>query len=448
MNLPIIWPDLPRQRFECRSCANCCRELVVHLTRADRAKIDKQKWGGRIEGEPYLRLGSSYVLRHRPGGGCVFLADDGKCRIHAEFGATEKPAACQLYPFTLEAVPGGVHVALRFDCPTVAANGDAPIETRKSDIQRLSGELQSQSVIAAQEGDGSVTVARGVRLPRAESDQFVAHVVRWLRTESVPMPKRLHALGRLTTTLHNAKLKQLDAVSANELVIMLAAGIRELAEDTWDAPVDAPSNREMRLLRQTVFSHCEHVTFEQIVSPLWTSMRFRLNQLNRARAMSAGAGTMPMLRGVNGTPAFDAIERVVPDASLSEKEVDGLLLRYLLARFEGRSVFGPGYYGFSIVEGLAALHLSIACIGWMTRCLAAVRQAQSSRDAAIVALPTAAASRVTYTMQDIEKALGLVDRATGRVPELGAKSARLRLRYFLDLEGLNRLVHRYAPGAK
>lgn len=427
MNLPIIWPDLPRQRFECRSCTNCCRELVVHLTRADRAKIDKQKWGGRIEGEPYLRLGSSYVLRHRPGGGCVFLADDGKCRIHAEFGATEKPAACQLYPFTLEAAPGGVHVALRFDCPTVAANGEAPIETRKNDIQRLSGELQAQSAIVAPDGDGFVTVAHGVKLPPTETDQFVAHVERWLRTESVPMPKRLYALGRLTSTLHHAKLKQLDADSAKELVVMLAAGIRELAEDSWDARHEAPSRREMRVLRQTVFSHCEHVTFEQIVSPLWTSLRFRLNQLNRARAMSAGVGAMPMLPGVIGTPAFDAIERVVPDASLSEKEVDGLLLRYLLARFEGRSVFGPGYYGFSIVEGVAALQLSIACIGWLARSLAA--------------------ARTTFNQNDVERAIGLIDRATNRVPELGAKSARLRLTYLLDRDGLGRLVSRYVPAA-
>ena len=50
---------------------------------------------------------------------CVFLNEQGKCRIHAKFGGPAKPLACQVYPFTLN--PAGDHwqVGIRFACPSV-----------------------------------------------------------------------------------------------------------------------------------------------------------------------------------------------------------------------------------------------------------------------------------------------------------------------------------------
>lgn len=429
MNLPIFWPDIPGQNFDCQGCTRCCRELVVHLTPEDRAKIDRQKWGGKIEGEPYLRLGANHVLRHKAAGGCVFLSDDGKCRIHAEFGAKEKPLACQLYPFTLEAGAAVVNVGIRFDCPTVSSSGGGPIAPHRREVKRLSDELQQAKAIKPPRAEGAVEIVRGVRLEAARIDPFIAHVEKWLRTESIPLGKRLYGLFRLAHTLNQAKFARLDESSAGELVVMLAAGIREVAEDTWSQEPRPPTAREMTLLRQAVFSHCEHVTFAQIVAPLWPSVKTRWGQLRRAGAMGRGRGGVPAIRGVEGMASFEAVDRVAADPRLSDRDVSGLVVRWLVARLEGRVVFGPGYYEYSVAEGLAAMLVGVCCAGWLARCIAATD------------------GRGTFSRGDVEKSIGLVDRGAGRVPELGARSGRLRVRYLLEGDGVARLLTMYSVAA-
>lgn len=426
MQLPIIWPNLPGQNFECRGCTRCCRELVVHLTRADREKIDRQKWGGRIDGEPYIRLGRSHVLNHKPGGGCVFLTDDNRCRIHADFGASEKPLACQLYPFTLDNGASGLHVGLRFDCPTIASSGGRPLATHKRDVMKLAEALSAAGAIDASRAVLSQEVAQGARISAEAAMRFTAEIVRWLRSGGVSVWQRLFGLHRLAVTLSEAKFKRLDAESAAELVVMLAGGIRELAEDLWDEPTAVLSQRALRLFRQTVFSHCEHVTVEQITAPLPAALAFRLGQLRRARRMARGDGQVPELRGISGTPEFDRIEHMNAAAGIDGHAAEYLLVRYLLARFEGGTVFGPGYYGWSIVDGVSALALAVAAAGWLARCIAAADQ------------------RGSYELCDIEQAIGIVDRTAGRVPELGAGSARLRVRYLLDADALPALLRRYS----
>ncbi len=426
MQLPIIWPDLPGQNFECRGCTRCCRELVVHLTRADREKIDRQKWGGRIEAEPYIRLGRSYVLNHKPGGGCVFLADDNQCRIHADFGATEKPLACQLYPFTLDSGASGLHVGLRFDCPTTASSGGRPLAAHKRDVIKLAEALSAAGAIDATRAVLSQEVAQGARIPAAVAGQFTAEIVRWLRGGGISLWNRLFGVHRLAVTLSEAKFKRLDADSAAELVVMLAGGIRELAVESWNEPPAVLTSRAMRLFRHTVFSHCEHVTVDQIKTPLPKALAYRLGQLRRARRMARGNGHVPELRGISATPEFVRIENMNPANDLDQRAVESLLVRYLLARFEGGTVFGPGYYGWSIVDGVSALALAVATAGWLTRCIAAADQ------------------RGAFELRDIEQALGIVDRSAGRVPELGAGSARLRVRYLLEADALPALLRRYS----
>ncbi|MEK7731530.1 MAG: hypothetical protein AAB363_06705, partial [Planctomycetota bacterium] len=57
------------------------------------------------------------------------------------------------------------------------------------------------------------------------------------------------------------------------------------------------------------------------------------------------------------------------------EELADLVRRYLSARIEGRTVFGGGFYGWSVFAGLGALWLSTAAAGWLARYHAAVEDA-------------------------------------------------------------------------
>jgi hypothetical protein len=101
------------------------------------------------------------------------------------------------------------------------------------------------------------------------------------------------------------------------------------------------------------------------------------------------------------------------------------MTRYLEQRVACRTAFGPAYYGWPILDGLQSLLLAVAVIGWLARCLAV------------------AGGRSVYGFDEIVRAVGLVDRTAGRAPGLGAASARLRLRYLTQNQGLLSLIRAY-----
>src|SRR5437870_11286653 len=126
-HLPLV------QNWDCHACGQCCKEYTVHVTAEERAKIDEQGWAKlpEFEGVPLVvrdgRWGSRYRLNHRADGSCVFLGEDGYCRIHARFGGTQKPLACQVYPYVL--IPAGDHwrVGVRYACPSATGNKGGPV---------------------------------------------------------------------------------------------------------------------------------------------------------------------------------------------------------------------------------------------------------------------------------------------------------------------------------
>ena len=85
-------------------------------------------------------------------------------------------------------------------------------------------------------------------------------------------------------------------------------------------------------------------------------------------------------------------------------------------------MFGAGYYGWSVINGLAALCLSIASAGWIARYIAA------------------AEGRNMLSFGDVGLALGIVDRAATRLPALGAVSERARIAYIIRDDGIARLL--------
>ena len=116
-SLPLV------QNWDCHGCSDCCRTYAVHVSDAEKAKIEAQNWHAEpdLAGVEFFAWDKSEQrlrLNHRPDGGCVFLGADNRCRIHAKFGSAAKPMPCRVYPFVM--VPAGDHwrVGVRFACPS------------------------------------------------------------------------------------------------------------------------------------------------------------------------------------------------------------------------------------------------------------------------------------------------------------------------------------------
>jgi lysine-N-methylase len=427
MKLPVLVPGVRHQRFECRHCTECCRDLVVHITAVDRQKLDRQDWPGRLGLEPYVALGRALVLNHKPGGGCVFLTQEGLCRIHAEHGATEKPLACQLYPFTVEWEGAAVRTGIRFDCPSVARNVGMSMADHRKDLARLVAELQA-ALPSETCRPFAVELVRGKEISTDSADSLVERIDSWLREPRHPLEDRLTGLWDWISTLRAAKLNKLGDEQLRELAALLADDLPNAVAAAQGAYESPPTAREMKLFRQGVFAHCEHITLEQARAPFLHSLVYRWGQVGRARRMGAGQGPIPQLiRGLGGEHGriFAELGWIGAASGLEGQACDELMTRYLRGRILARNAFGPGYYGWPMLDGLTALLLAAATVGWL------------SRYAALVG------GRDCLGYEDLVRAIGVVDRNAGRVPELGARTAGWRVRYLMNEQGLLRLLRTY-----
>jgi len=425
MQLPVILPPMDAQRYDCQGCTHCCRDLLVQLTSLDRRRIDQQNWSDKLGVAPYIRHGQNHVLSHTPDGACVFLTDDGKCRIHAEHGLTAKPLACQLYPFTLEADADGLRIAMRFDCPTVARNTGSPLAKHRRDLGRLAAELAAALPSEMDASRARWELVRGHPLAVKTVDAFVEQLHRWVRDQGRPLDQRLLGLHELIQTLVGARLDRFDDDRLCELIALLTSDLGTMASQAADAPIAPPTVRQSRLFRQTVFAHCERVSPREARASLPKSLARRWDQLRRARRLAAGCGPIPRLGPMRVDADFDRLEGVRAAPGLSASRCDDLLTRYLQARIACRTAFGRAYYGWPILDGLHDLLLAVAVIGWLVRCVAV------------------ADDRDVYGFEDLVKAVGIVDAAAGRAPGLGSRSARLRLHYLARDRGLVRLLMAY-----
>src|SRR5262249_1616332 len=121
--LPLI------QNWDCQACGTCCKEYHVGVSEEERRRIEAQGWEkepGFAELPLFLRTGPPwrrlYERNRHPDGSCIFLSEQGRCRIHERFGSDAKPLPCRLYPFVLVPVGDEWRVGLRFACPSAAGS--------------------------------------------------------------------------------------------------------------------------------------------------------------------------------------------------------------------------------------------------------------------------------------------------------------------------------------
>lgn len=427
--LTVLTTDAAGQKFDCHGCTNCCRELVVHLTPADRGRIDQHAWREKLGMEPYVILRGKPVLNHRPEGACVFLQADGRCRIHVEHGADAKPLACRMYPFSIEKQDGRVRAPIRFDCPSVARNAGQPLARHRVELAQLAGALEVTQPELLTGGSDRWYLRPG----RAASEREVAALIDVLDSRladrGIPLERRLADTWQNVSMLRAARLDAVREERFVELVRLLASGLTDNEGGAPSHEAAEPTARQMSLFRQSIFAHCEHLDLHQARSSGWNAWRYRLNQFRRARRFIRGSGACSdVLGGVaRGTRqvTHEEVETVAAAGASQSAACEELVTRYVRQRLVSRAAFGHGYYGWAMLDGAAALLLSVAVAGWLGRYFAA------------------SAGRSSCEAEDFVRAIGVVDRAAGRLPELGSRAARLRLLYLSRDWGVLRLLRKW-----
>ncbi len=413
VSLPVLMPSVPDQRWSCHSCTRCCRELVGDLREEDRRRLDEQQWESRLGVAPYVQVRNKWALNKRPDGRCVFLQDDGLCRIHAELGFDAKPFPCRAYPFTLVEAQGKWLTAWRFDCPSMARSQGADIASHRPLVRSLSEAMHPLGWTR----EDSILLRRARPAAPREVHALVDALNAWLLDGSRSLEESAAGAASLVDTLRSVDL---DAVRDDRFAELVSMLVPDLPRALEDISRDPPAPRQQGLFRQLVFAYTEHLTLEEIRSRRTRWVR-RLRQVRWAGRFRRGRGPVLPVAGMRRDVTFEALEAVGP-ADTDRPEIASMLGRFLRMRVLSRYQFGPTYYGWPVVDGLRALWLVVPVVGWLARYLAAARRAD----------------RLTF--QDAMDGLALVDGAIGRSASLGTAGERLRLDFLSREEGLCRLI--------
>jgi len=416
LQLPILPLATPNQRYSCHGCGSCCRDFSVQLRDADVRRIEQQRWQSELGFDPVVQFRGQRYLRQRADGACVFLQEDGKCRIHARDGFAEKPLACQMFPYTLSPDAHVSRLGVSFACGSVTANRGDPLRGQEVEALRIALRGIPESLAVTP----NAPLAKGLRSQPGELEALERRVVRWIDSAH-PLSTRIDGLGWIAQTLSAAKLASVRGDRWTELLdILLGALPDELA----GPPLMPATSRQRAMLRGAVFARTEDP--KPLAAGAPSRARATVQQLLRSMRWQRGRSTAVIPSIGLGWPTgarFGAVDAMPPAVGSEDStSIDELVTRWLRTRVEGGRVWGSGAYGWSAVDGTAALALSVATVGWVARWHAV------------------ASGRASVTLADMQAAVGRIDRTAGRAPWLGGAAERWRTAYLLRDHGMRRVL--------
>ena len=296
--LPIV------EQWDCTGCGKCCHGHVVPLSADDLQKIRSQNWhrhpdfrGVRATVRQGLWPGKRQ-LAQRDDGTCVFLDDDGLCRIHKEHGYAAKPLICRMYP--LQLVPVGQHAVLtmRRSCPTAAAGEGRDLRAHRDQARKFVAERPA--------------LAHAVRPPALvgrhrrswSATQAVTGGLRELMgDERFPLSRRLAHVLAFARLLEQCRLSRLDDSQLIDLPPMLVAEAPHDAGEWFQQP-KRPGGPVSAVFRQTVLEYLR----------LHPRYAVRERWLERAKLMAAsmsfarGRGPIPRIHASFPETTYSAVE--------------------------------------------------------------------------------------------------------------------------------------------
>jgi lysine-N-methylase len=418
----MAWPVRPLpvlQHWDCQGCTNCCREYRVYITDAERERIAAQDWHDQddlVDIPPIVAEGSSgsprYRLNQRADGSCVFLSNNGRCRIHERYGADAKPLACRLYPFVLVPADNHWQVGVRFACPSVARDQGRPLDEQVSDIAPLAAELELREDVTNRVIPPPA-LQPGQNVDWPDLMRFVDALLALMRDRDDRVGRRWRKCLALVALCRQAKFEQVKGKRLAEFLKVVTAGLdAEVPADPRQLP--APSGIGRILFRQALAVHIRKDAGPDR-GPVTQS---RIALLRAAWRFATGRGTVPRLHAQLPNVTFDAMEQ--PTGPLPD-EAEAVLERYYLVKLASLQFCGPSNFGHFFWSGLESLALTFSVILWLTRALHEIPR-----------------------LGAVQGAVGIVDHNFAYSPHLGGRWQRLALRILAQRGDLANLIGWYS----
>jgi lysine-N-methylase len=368
-HLPVV------QNWDCHVCGTCCQEYQVTVTEEEKERIEAQGWdrerdlGGLA---PFKRVGPPwarrYQLNHRPDGSCVFLSEQGRCRVHERHGYETKPLPCRLFPFVL--VPQGTHwgVGIRFACPSAAANKGRPLPKHDDELRDFAARLAVREGLTPQP-DGTLTrpprLESGKRVDWPELHRFLNSLLGILKDRTDSLERRLRRCLAFAGLCRQAK--NITEIKGDSLGEMLEALATYSGDETPADPATLPAPTWIGriLFRQAlaVYTRKDHGPNRG------PDIRGRGSLLASALRFGRGKGPVPRMHGWIPDVTFVAVEE--PGGPLPPA-AEEILERYYLMKVGSLQFCGAASFGMSFWEGFEALALTFPVLLWVARTMRSV----------------------------------------------------------------------------
>ncbi len=304
MSLPIVILNND-EKWDCHQCGYCCRGSLIPLSDDDVQRLRSQKWDERPEYRKTQIMvrdrgaSSSFRLAHRSDGSCVFLREDGLCRIHSEFGSEAKPTVCQVFPLQLIPHEKQAVLTIRRACPSAAADLGNTTSNHLAFVKQLvrDNRLKSESIAPPLLKAGEARDWKTLRM-------VLEAVGSLLQDERYPPVRRLvHAL-QFAHHLDLAKTKQVSDQQVAELAKTLAELAPEESKPMF-ADRKAPKSYAKIMFRLMAMD-CARLHPECRHQAKW-SARFQLAKTTWKAVQ--GTGATPSVDPIFPTTNFEELEK-------------------------------------------------------------------------------------------------------------------------------------------
>jgi len=419
--LPLKLPAI--QNWSCHNCSGCCRQHLIEITEEERQRILSQNWTPadgipaerpilvKYGGVPWQRR---YRLGHQAGGACVFLNEDGLCRIHAKFGEAAKPLPCRLYPYAFHPSGQRVAVSLRFSCPSVARNRGKPVTDQLKEIKSLAREV----VPAGVENIPAPKLSGSEQVDWPDFLQFIDMLDATLAPPETPTSVKLSRALFWIGLAEQAKFDVVRGERLREFLLIIAEAAKgQVCDDLSE--VGEPTRTGRTQFRMLVAQYARKDTLVDVES----GWRGRWRLLRAAIRFARGTGNIPPLQQSFHQVPFETVE--TPFGGLTT-ESEEILTRYFRVKIQGIHFCGRAYYDLPLVEGFYSLTLVYPAILWLARWLAA------------------GAGRKELRTDDVVRALTIADHYHAYSPAFGRRTFRQRVKILRRLGDIPKLCARYS----
>lgn len=418
LQLPVV------QNWDCHTAGSCCKEYLVTITEDEKKRIEAQGWDAArdLDGyQPFWTVGPFWarltLLNSRPDGSCVFLSEQGRCRIHERHGYDTKPLPCRLFPFVL--VPQGDRwgVSLRFACPSAAANKGRPVAAHDDSLRQFAAELAVRAGLKPQP-DGKLNappqLVGGWRVNWDDLRRYTAALLDILKNGRDSLERRMRKCLALASQCRQApKIHEVSGHALSEL-LGIFSNFAESETPSNPAAVPSPSWIGRLLFRQllAVYSRKDHGPNRGLAG------QGRVALLGAALRFARGKGSVPRMHHWLPETTFEKVEAASGKLDPVAEEV---LERYYAIKVSSLQFCGTTSFGMSFWEGFEALALTLPVIVWTARAFA----------------PQPIGDGVT-------KALSIVDDHFGFNKVLGTLRQRFAMRLLASRGETVRLIARYS----